>query len=220
MHLQNIRAIAAAAALTAALLPFQASAQQKPAAQPAPAPAPAASAPAPAAAQPRPAAQPGEPLKAPVVAVVDVQRIMQESSASKGIQKAIESQRDSFQKEIQTLEDKLQTAENELRKQQTVLAPDAFAAKRRDFEKQVAEVQKTGQTRKRALETGLNDAMAVVHKTMVDVVAEISRERGANVVIPRNLLVLFASNLDVTEPVLERLNKQLPTVAVTIPTKK
>ncbi|WP_448187395.1 OmpH family outer membrane protein [Azospirillum sp. sgz301742] len=211
MHFPNIRAIIGAAALTAAvLLPVQASAQQKPAAQPAPA------APAPVAVQ-QPAAKPGEPLKAPLVAVVDVQRIMQDSTASKGIQKAIESQRDSYQKEIQTLEDKLQTAENELRKQQTVLAPDAFAAKRRDFEKQVADVQRTVQARKRTLDTAFNDAMSHVQKTMLEIVQDIADERGANVVIPRNLLVLFASNLDVTEPVLERLNKQLPTVAVTIP---
>ncbi|PWC55836.1 OmpH family outer membrane protein [Azospirillum sp. TSO22-1] len=208
MHFQNIRAIAGAVALTAAaLLPLQANAQQKPAAQPAPA-APA-----------QPAGNKGEPLKAPVVAVVDVQRIMQESSASKGIQKAIESQRDSYQKEIQTLEDKLQNAENELRKQQTVLAPDAFAAKRRDFEKQVADVQRTVQERKRTLDTAFNDAMTHVQKTMLDIVQDIADERGANVVIPRNLLVLFASNLDVTESVLERLNKQLPQVAVTIPKK-
>ena len=213
MHFQNIRAIAGAAALTAALLPFQAGAQQKPAAQPAPA------APAAAAAPQQPAAKPGEPLKSPVVAVVDVQRIMQESSASKGIQKAIESQRDSYQKEIQTLEDKLQNAENELRKQQTVLAPDAFATKRRDFEKQVADVQRTVQERKRTLDTAFNEAMTNVQKTMLEIVQDIADERGANVVIPRNLLVLFASNLDVTENVLERLNKQLPTVAVTIPKK-
>lgn len=213
MHFQNIRALAGAAALTAAaLLPLQAHAQQKPAAQPAPA-APAAAAPA------QPAGNKGEPLKAPVVAVVDVQRIMQESSASKGIQKAIESQRDSYQKEIQTLEDKLQNAENELRKQQTVLAPDAFAAKRRDFEKQVADVQRTVQERKRTLDTAFNDAMTHVQKTMLDIVQDLADERGANVVIPRNLLVLFASNLDVTEPVLERLNKQLPSVPVTIPKK-
>lgn len=211
MHSQTIRAIAGLTALTAAaFLPLQAHAQQKPAAQPALAPATAAAA---------PAAAKGDPLKSPIVAVVDVQRIMQESSASKGIQKAIESQRDSYQKEIQTLEDKLQNAENELRKQQTVLAPDAFAAKRRDFEKQVADVQRTVQERKRTLDTAFNDAMTHVQKTMLDIVQDLADERGANVVIPRNLLVLFASNLDVTEAVLERLNKQLPSVPVTIPKK-
>jgi len=186
-------------------------------AQAAPKPAaPAASTPAPA-----PAAAPAAPatgeLKAPVIAVIDVQKIMQDSVASKGISKSFETLRETYQKEISTLEDKLRKGEDELRKQQTVLAPEALANKRRDFEKQVAEVQKTVQTRKRVLETSLNEAMAVVHKTMVEVVADISRERGANLVLARQQFVLVDTQLDVTETVLERVNKKLPQVALNVP---
>ncbi|CAO3444426.1 OmpH family outer membrane protein [Azospirillum sp.] len=160
---------------------------------------------------------PGAELKAPVIAVIDVQKIMQESTASKGITKSFESLRDSYQKEISALEDKLRKTEDELRKQQTVLSPEALATKRRDFEKQVADVQKTVQNRKRALETSLNEAMAVVHKTMVDVVAEISRERGANLVLARQQFVLVDTQLDVTDTVMERVNKKLPQVALNVP---
>ncbi|CAO3353533.1 OmpH family outer membrane protein [Azospirillum sp. A26] len=160
---------------------------------------------------------PGAELKAPVIAVIDVQKIMQESNASKGITKSFESLRDSYQKEISALEDKLRKNEDELRKQQTVLSPEALATKRRDFEKQVADVQKTVQTRKRALETSLNEAMAVVHKTMVEVVADISRERGANLVLARQQFVLVDTQLDVTDVVMERVNKKLPQVALNVP---
>lgn len=160
---------------------------------------------------------PGSELKAPVIAVIDVQKIMQESNASKGITKSFESLRDSYQKEISALEDKLRKNEDELRKQQTVLSPEALANKRRDFEKQVADVQKTVQTRKRALETSLNEAMAVVHKTMVEVVADISRERGANLVLARQQFVLVDTQLDVTDAVMERVNKKLPQVALNVP---
>lgn len=160
---------------------------------------------------------PGAELKAPVIAVIDVQKIMQESNASKGITKSFESLRDSYQKEISALEDKLRKNEDELRKQQTVLSPEALANKRRDFEKQVADVQKTVQNRKRALETSLNEAMAVVHKTMVEVVADISRERGANLVLARQQFVLVDTQLDVTDAVMERVNKKLPQVALNVP---
>lgn len=160
---------------------------------------------------------PGGELKAPVIAVIDVQKIMQDSNASKGISKSFETLRETYQKEISTLEDKLRKGEDELRKQQTVLSPEALANKRRDFEKQVAEVQKTVQSRKRVLETSLNEAMAVVHKTMVEVVADISRERGANLVLARQQFVLVDTQLDVTDTVLERVNKKLPQVALNIP---
>lgn len=159
----------------------------------------------------------GAELKTPIIAVIDVQKIMQESNASKSVSKAFETLRDSYQKEISALEDKLRKGEDELRKQQTVLAPEALANKRRDFEKQVAEVQKTVQARKRVLETTLNEAMAVVHKTMVEVVADISRERGANLVLARQQFVLVDTQLDVTDAVMERVNKKLPQVALNIP---
>jgi len=201
--------VALLSAVMAASLVFAADAAQAQSAPKAEAPkteAPKADAPA-----------PGAELKAPVIAVIDVQKIMQESNASKGITKSFESLRDSYQKEISALEDKLRKNEDELRKQQTVLSPEALATKRRDFEKQVADVQKTVQNRKRALETSLNEAMAVVHKTMVEVVADISRERGANLVLARQQFVLVDTQLDVTDLVMERVNKKLPQVALNVP---
>lgn len=156
-------------------------------------------------------------LKAPTIAVVDVQKILQESTAAQGVQKAIEAQRETYQKEISSLEEKLRTAEAELRKQQTILSADAFAGKRRDFEKQVADVQRTVQTRKRALDGALTDSMNQVQKTMVDIITEVAKEQGANVVLARHQVVLVETNLDVTDAVLDRLNKKLPKVAVTIP---
>jgi Skp family chaperone for outer membrane proteins len=159
----------------------------------------------------------GSTLRAPVIAVVDVQRIMQESEAAKGISQSFNDLRESYQKEISALEDKLRKSEEELRKQQTVLAPDALVAKRRDFEKQVADVQKVVQNRKRGLDVSLNEAMGVVQKTMLDVVAEVAGERGANLVLARHQFVLIDTALDVTGTVLERVNKKLPKVALNIP---
>lgn len=158
-----------------------------------------------------------EKLEPPVIMVVDVQKILQESEASKGIQKTVESQRDTYQKEISALEDKLRTAEQELRKQQTVLAPDALAQRRRDFEKQVGDLQRTVQNRKRALDTALNQAMGQVQKRMLEIITDLARTRGANIVLARHQFVIVEQSLDETDTVLTRLNKDLPKVAVNIP---
>jgi outer membrane protein len=168
--------------------------------------------PAPAAAAPS-----GEKLGSPVIAAVDIQKIMQDSSASKGIQAAIESQRDQYQKEITSLEDKLRSAEQELRKQQNVLSADALGKKRKEFETQVAEVQRTVQNRKRSLDGGLNDAMSMVQKTMLEIIADVVREKGANVVLARHQFVIVDTKLDITDIVMDRLNAKLPKVSVTIP---
>jgi outer membrane protein len=163
------------------------------------------------------AANVAAPLAAPIIAVVDVQRLMQDADASKGVQSAIESQRDRYQKEITGLEEKLRSAEQELRKQQTVLSAEALGKKRKEFEQQVAEVQKTVQNRKRTLDAALNDAMGQVQKAMLEIIAEIARERGANVVLARHQFVIIDTKLDVTDTAMERLNARLPKVTVTIP---
>lgn len=178
-------------------------------------PAPVAPAPAPApAASPAPA---GQPLPAPVIAVVDVQRILQESTAAKSVQTAIEAQRDAYQKEISALEGKLRSAEQDLVKQKTVLSPDAFNKRQTDFQKQVADLQRTVQTRKRALDQALDNAMVQVQKAMVDIVGEVAMEKGANMVLARHQFIIHATVYDQTDTVLKRLNERLPKVEVVVP---
>src|SRR5688500_16951311 len=73
-------------------------------------------------------------LPAPVIAVVDVQYILQESVASKNIQKQLDAQRQTYQNEISKQEEKLRAAEQELNQQRSNLSADAFSQKRREFE--------------------------------------------------------------------------------------
>jgi hypothetical protein len=48
-------------------------------------------------------------------------------------------------------------------------------------------------------------------------VAEVARERGANLVLARQQFVLVDTALDVTDTVMERVNKTLPKVALNTP---
>jgi len=207
MMISQLARLTATVAVAAGLASSAFAADVKPApVAPAAAPAPVAS-PAPA----------GQALPAPVIAVVDVQRILQESTAAKSVQTAIEAQRDAYQKEISALEDKLRSAEQDLVKQKTVLSPDAFNKRQTDFQKQVADLQRTVQTRKRALDQALDTAMVQVQKAMVDIVGEVAMEKGANMVLARHQFIIHATIYDQTDTVLKRLNERLPKVEVVVP---
>lgn len=171
-----------------------------------------------AAASPRAEAQAVPP---PVVIVVDIQQIQQESLAYKAIQKQLDDQREVYQKEIAAQEEKLRAADQELARQRTILSPEAFAQKRREFEKQVAEIQRNVQTRKRTLDQAYAEAIGRVRKALLQIVADVAGERKANVVLARQQVLVVEESLDVTRIVMERLNEELPTVQVTLPgTKK
>jgi outer membrane protein len=156
-------------------------------------------------------------LPASVVAVVDVQFILQEAAASKSIQKQLEAQRETYQNEISKQEDRLRAVEQELNRQRSVLSPDEFAQKRREFEQQVADVQRTVQARKRVLDQAFNESMTKVRDTVLQIVTEVAGEQKATLVLAKQQAVLAEKSLDLTSAVLERVNRKLPTVPVTVP---
>jgi outer membrane protein len=155
-------------------------------------------------------------LPPPVIAVVDIQMILQDSVASKSIQKQLDTQRQTYQNEISKQEEKLRAAEQELGRQRTILSQDAFAQKRREFEQQVAEVQRNVQARKKSLDQAFNESMTKVRDNLLQIVADVAGERKATLVLAKQQVVIVEKSLDLTSVVLERLNKKLPNVAVNI----
>jgi len=158
-------------------------------------------------------------LKPPVIAVLDHQRVLQEAVAMKGIQKQLDSQAEVYKKEIDAQEDKLRSAEQELAKQRSILSQDAFNQKRRDFEKQVTELQKSAAIRKRNLDQAFNEARNKVVQTMLQITEEVAREQGANMVLAQQMVLVADKSLDITDVVVDRVNKKLPQVAVSLPKK-
>jgi len=146
-----------------------------------------------------------------------MQRVQQESRAARGVQRALEQQRETFQREIATQEEKLRQVEQELARQRGQLSQEDFAQRRREFELQVLEGQRQVQARSRSLEQAMSDAMRVVQGHIMQIVAEVALERGANIVLAKHQVVIFDRALEATQTILERLNQRLPEVALSVP---
>ncbi len=154
------------------------------------------------------------------IAVVDVQGIMRAAKAAKAIHEQIETRRSAYQEEVAAEEKRLRLAEQDLAQQRAVLAPDAYQQKVREFQSQVAEVQRQVQMRKRELDETFAKAMNEVRKSLVSVVAEIAEERGIKLVLFKSQIVIAEKSLDVSEETLKRLNERLPAVNVSLPPVK
>ncbi|NQV84372.1 MAG: OmpH family outer membrane protein [Rhodospirillales bacterium] len=158
------------------------------------------------------------PIKIPF-AVLDVQKILRNAKAVKNIREQITTYGTNFEKEIEKERGKLREANQELSRQRTILAPEAFAEKRREFEKRVVEVQRMVQQRQRDLEISRNTAMAVVNKSYIEIISKISNEQNLAIIIRKAQTAYAAPTLDLTNDVLARLDKNLPTVKVAKPGK-
>ena len=155
-----------------------------------------------------------EPLPTAVAAVIDYQRILRDAAAARSIRDQIEARRKSYQDEISKQEQQLHEEDKAFAKQRSLLTPEAFAEKRREFEQRVADVQKLVQERRRALDNASVAALNEVKKALIEVVTSIADERGFNLVLPTSDVLFFARKIDLTDEVLAKLDARLPNVRV------
>ncbi|MDA0997186.1 MAG: OmpH family outer membrane protein [Proteobacteria bacterium] len=156
---------------------------------------------------------------APGIAVLDVDSIRRDAASIKAVREQIAKYRNSFQTEIDNEEKNLRTANQELAKKQSLLAPEAFAAERTKFEQRVVEVQRLVQKRRIELEKVQEEALGKIEQVVNEIVATMARDRGYSVVLKRGQTVVVDIKLDITKDVLAALDKRLPTVKVTTPGK-
>jgi outer membrane protein len=175
----------------------------------------------PAMAQQQPAATPPsvvagaqETLPPAVVGIIDYQKILRDSKAARSIRDQVEARRKAYQEEIGKQEQDLRAQDQALVKQRTVLSPDAFGAKRREFEQQVAEVQKNVQARRRQLDEVTAVALGEVREAIIQVVSQLAEAKGFNVVVPSSTVLVFSPRIDITQDVLQLLDERLPDVKV------
>src|SRR5262249_42767176 len=112
------------------------------------------------------------------VAIIDVKKILSSSSATKNIQEQIESLRKNMQSEISKKEDDLKKEDQKLAEQRSVLAPDAFKERSKQFNEKVAGVQRDVQLRRNQLENSYAKAMAEVQKVVESIIGEIATKKG------------------------------------------
>ena len=148
------------------------------------------------------------------IGIVDVQRVLRDSKASKSIRPTIDNIRKEFQKQVSEQEQSLRQAEQELSRQRAILAPEAFAQKRRIFSEQARDAQKSVQKRRRDLDRAFNETKNEILKSLIVVAQKVATEKKLNILIEKRFVFISAKKLDVTDDIIKRLDKLLPTVAI------
>lgn len=177
------------------------------------APAPPTPAPPTPAPPPPPAASPVVPSTLTVL-VVDVQALLQNSKAAKMVRGQIEQKRNEYTKEISHQEETLRAERDALQRQQASLSPDALNQKGREFQQKVNDLERNVQGKRQALEKSNGDALSKIQEEMLKIIADIAKQRKANLVFQRTDLVLFDQSFDITDEVLQKLDEQMPALTV------
>ena len=159
---------------------------------------------------------PPAPAAAPSlnILVVDVQSLLQNSKSAKMVRQQIDQKRTEYQKEMSAQEGTLRQEHDTLQRQQSSLSAEAFNQKGREFQQKLNDFDKSMQGKRQTLEKANSEAIEKINEVMLKIIADIAKERKANLVFLRSELVLFDQNFEISDEVLQKLDEQLPTLAV------
>ena len=155
---------------------------------------------------------------APVVVVIDVQIAQRDALAAQSARSQREQFMQRYQGEFEAGRKALKDTENDLVRQKAALGPEAWQQRAREFEQKVADYNRRYQGVLQAVEKSYAAAMNDMMTAMIQVTEEVAGEYGANLVMHKQQVFLHSPAMDITQVVLERLNKRKATV--TFPTPK
>lgn len=144
--------------------------------------------------------------------IVDIQQVQRESMPGKSLAAQRDKYQQNFQTEFNAARQSLQRSDQELAKQKGTMPQEAYEQKVKALEMQVVAFQNRTQMAVRALEKSTDQAMAELMNAILSITGEIAAEMGANLVLPKQQVVLHEPRMDVTAQVIERLNRKLPSV--------
>lgn len=148
------------------------------------------------------------------IAIVDIESVFEHSIAIKDIKNKINKLSDEIQQEMSKVEIELKEAEALLIRQRNNISEEEFDTKTIEFNTKVSQAQKLLQSRKIYLEKARTDGIAVVHKTIQNIITDLSAKHGFNLVLPTTQIIFATDNLNITLEVITNLNKTLTDIDI------
>jgi outer membrane protein len=156
-------------------------------------------------------------LPAPAIVVVDMTQIMRDAKAAKDIQAQVEKEMNAYSKDVSQQETGLKNLRDELERQRTVLAPEIFNARSQEYQQRYAALDRDVQTKRQEMQQSYSEAMTKVETAALQIIADVAKERRANMVVAKAALLYMGDALDVTPEVTRRLDEKFPSMAVGLP---
>ena len=162
------------------------------------------------------AAPPGQPLPAPKILVIDRGLILRASKVGQDIVRQVQALSQQAEVELKGQDQALQNEYRSLQQQMAILSASVKQQREQQFEAKRVAFQKKIQERQGLIQGGLFKARQQVEQALAPILQGILKERGGNLLLDRNAVMLSTVDIDITGIAVQRLNQKLPSVKVTL----
>ena len=147
-------------------------------------------------------------------AVIDMKAVLARSSAFSTLQKEMQKVEKNYKEEIKNEEDILKQEQESLTVQKSVLSNEEFKEKEDAFKQKVNKIQAKVEKIRRELESTMAKGMQIIQQEAVKHMKEIAAKEGYLLVFDANSTVISADKINISNIVVDKLNKSLPKITV------
>jgi outer membrane protein len=143
-------------------------------------------------------------------AVIDMQKVVQNTSAGKKVKKQLEDEFQKKQKDIKKKEDDLKKRVEEFRKKSPVLSDKVREEQQMDLQGDMRAFQEEFQKSQATMQQKEVEAVKPIIDKVQKIIAEIAKEKDLSMVIEkseRSNVIWAKSDMDITEEVTKRADK-------------
>ena len=153
------------------------------------------------------------------VGVVDMRKILNESTAYQGVVEQFEDIRRKQRNRMTKKEDELRDEENNLFKQKNIISKEAYSKKLQDLTNKVNLLKKETNEEIKRYEITFEKATMKIQSSLVDVLAKIANDKQLDLVLAKDQVLLVGKDIDLTDESIGKLNEILPKLKFDAPTQ-
>jgi outer membrane protein len=141
------------------------------------------------------------------IAVVDIQKILNESEAGKKAKRDLESLIISKQNVIDEKGKAVEKFKSDLEKQASVLSADARKSKEDELERMIREYQRLVQDSQTEVKKKENDLTDAILKDIKEIVEQTGALEGYSIIFEKGMLIYSSNALDITDSIIKKFDE-------------
>ncbi len=150
------------------------------------------------------------------VGVLDLNKILLESKAAKKASEEIDEIARNVENELIKSDEDMVKEQNKLIEAQSIMAPEAFEVKRKEYEQKVQNYNISRQSKLLSIDRLVENSRNVILEELKPILEKISEEKGITVLLEKGTVLLNAENMDITDEVIKFLDKELPKIEISL----
>ena len=148
------------------------------------------------------------------IAYLDMKFVLNNSKAGKGAQDFLQKSFKTNQKNFLDKENALKKAESNLLKQKTILSKEEYQKQSDDLRKKVIDYQSQRRASLEKITTQRTEARQKLLEKLNPIMKTYIKENDISIVVDKKNILIGNTNLDITNIIIEKLNKELPTLTI------